>query len=145
IQLEGGRQQFRPVVMALTEKDILLFESVPWSRESWSMPLLTHPLLATRLFIGCSKCILIVQNFKLLMAKYFPLPYLSRLVHSGSARGSPSHSSDLVFATRTGTGRGIESHIFRVETHWDLSTWTRALVQGVHAAAEIIKEVSIGE
>lgn len=34
--------------MALTEKDILLFESVPWSRESWSMPLLTHPLLATR-------------------------------------------------------------------------------------------------
>ncbi|MEQ2207214.1 hypothetical protein XENOCAPTIV_008883 [Xenoophorus captivus] len=66
-----------------------------------------------------------------------------QLVHSGSARGSPSHSSDLVFATRTGTGRGIESHIFRVETHWDLSTWTRALVQGVHAAAEIIKEVSI--
>ncbi|XP_047202420.1 beta-2-syntrophin [Girardinichthys multiradiatus] len=114
IQLEGGRQQYRPEVMALTEKDILLFESVPWSRESWSMPLLTHPLLATR------------------------------LVHSGSARGSPSHSSDLVFATRTGTGRGIESHIFRVETHWDLSTWTRALVQGVHAAAEIIKEVSIG-
>uniref|UniRef100_A0A3Q2GG34 Syntrophin, beta 2 n=2 Tax=Cyprinodon variegatus TaxID=28743 RepID=A0A3Q2GG34_CYPVA len=114
IQLEGGRQQFRPVVMALTEKDILLFESVPWSRESWSMPLLTHPLLATR------------------------------LVHSGSARGSPSHGSDLVFATRTGTGRGIESHIFRVETHWDLSTWTRGLVQGVHAAAEIIKEVSIG-
>ncbi|KAF7225171.1 beta-2-syntrophin [Nothobranchius furzeri] len=114
IQLEGGRQQFRPLVMALTEKDILLFESVPWSRESWSMPVLTHPLLATR------------------------------LVHSGSAQGSPSQSSDLVFATRTGTGRGVESHIFRVETHWDLSTWTRALVQGVHAAAELIKEVSIG-
>ncbi|XP_061878341.1 beta-2-syntrophin [Entelurus aequoreus] len=114
VQLEGGRQQYRPVVMALTEKDILLFESVPWRRESWSMPLLTHPLLATR------------------------------LVHSGSARGSPSQGSDLVFATRTGTGRGIESHVFRVETHWDLSSWTRALVQGAHAAAELIKEVSIG-
>lgn len=48
VQLEGGRQQYKPVVMALTEKDILLFESVPWSRESWSIPLLTHPLLATR-------------------------------------------------------------------------------------------------
>lgn len=48
MQLEGGRQQYRPMVMALTEKDILLFESVPWSRESWSMPLFTHPLLATR-------------------------------------------------------------------------------------------------
>lgn len=114
VQLEGGRQQYRPLVMALTEKDILLFESVPWSRESWSVPLLTHPLLATR------------------------------LVHSGSARGSPAQGSDLVFATRTGTSRGIESHMFRVETHWDLSSWTRSLVQGAHAAAELIKEVSIG-
>ncbi|XP_026167457.1 beta-2-syntrophin [Mastacembelus armatus] len=114
VQLEGGRQQYRPVVMALTEKDILLFESVPWNRESWSMPLLTHPLLATR------------------------------LVHSGNARGSPAQGSELVFATRTGTSRGIESHIFRVESHWDLSSWTRALVQGAHAAAELIKEVSIG-
>lgn len=69
----------------------------------------------------------------------------SRLVHSGSARGSPAQSSELLFATRTGTGRGIESHIFRVETHWDLSSWTRAMVQGAHAAAELIKEVSIGE
>lgn len=69
----------------------------------------------------------------------------SRLVHSGNARGSPAQGSELVFATRTGTGRGIESHIFRVETHWDLSSWTRALVQGAHAAAELIKEVSIGE
>lgn len=115
VQLEGGRHQFRPIVMALTEKDILLFESVPWTREGWSVPLLTHPLLATR------------------------------LVHSGSARSSPSQGgADLVFATRTGTGRGIESHAFRVETHWDLSSWTRALVQGGHAAAELIKEVSIG-
>lgn len=114
VQLEGGRSQFRPIVMALTEKDILLFESVPWSREAWSTPLLTHPLLATR------------------------------LVHSGSARSSPAQGAELVFATRTGTGRGIQSHVFRVETHWDLSSWTRALVQGGHTAAELIKEVSIG-
>ncbi|XP_062317210.1 beta-2-syntrophin [Osmerus eperlanus] len=114
VQLDGGRHQFRPVVMALTEKDILLFESVPWSREAWSTPLLTHPLLATR------------------------------LVHSGSARSAPAQGAELVFATRTGTGRGIESHVFRVETTWDLSSWTRALVQGGHAAAELIKEVSIG-
>uniref|UniRef100_A0A671M5Z1 Beta-2-syntrophin n=1 Tax=Sinocyclocheilus anshuiensis TaxID=1608454 RepID=A0A671M5Z1_9TELE len=105
---------YRRVLMALTEKDLLLFQSVPWTYESWSSPLLTHPLLATR------------------------------LVHSGSVRSSPALGGDLVFATRTGTGRGIESHVFRVETHWDLSTWTRALVQGGHLAAELIKEVSIG-
>ena len=72
-------------------------------------------------------------------------PFLCRLVHSGSARSSPAQGADLVFATRTGTGRGIESHVFRVETHWDLSSWTRALVQGGHSAAELIKEISIGE
>lgn len=114
VQLGSGRQQLRPVVMAMTEKDVLLFQSVPWTREAWTMPLLTHPLLATR------------------------------LVHSGSARGSPSQGSELLFATRTGTARGVEAHVFRVETHWDLSSWTRALVQGVHSAAELIKEVSIG-
>lgn len=70
--------------------------------------------------------------------------FVCRLVHSGSVRSSPALGGDLVFATRTGTGRGIESHVFRVETHWDLSTWTRVLVQGGHSAAELIKEVSIG-
>ncbi|KAL4623570.1 beta-2-syntrophin [Arapaima gigas] len=114
VHLDGGRHQYRPVVMALTEKDIMLFESVPWTQEAWATPLLTHPLLATR------------------------------LVHSGSARSSPALGAELVFAIRTGTSQGIESHIFRVETHWDLSSWTRALVQGCHAAAELIKEVSIG-
>lgn len=47
-QLEGGRHQYRPVVMALTDKDILLFDSVPWTRDAWATPLLTYPLLATR-------------------------------------------------------------------------------------------------
>ncbi|XP_066505703.1 beta-2-syntrophin [Hoplias malabaricus] len=114
IPLDAGRHQFRPIVVAVTEKDILLFDSVPWTREAWSTPLITHPLLATR------------------------------LVHSGSSGTAPSSGADLLFCTRSGTSRGVESHVFRVETHWDLSSWTRALVQGCHAAAEIIKEVSIG-
>ncbi|GAB5582417.1 gamma-1-syntrophin isoform X1 [Prionailurus iriomotensis] len=66
------------------------------------------------------------------------------LVHSGSGCRSPSLGSDLTFATRTGSRQGIEMHLFRVETHRDLSTWTRILVQGCHAAAELIKEVSLG-
>lgn len=66
-------------------------------------------------------------------------------MHSGSGRRSPSLGSDLTFATRTGSRQGIEMHVFRVETHRDLSCWTRVLVQGCHAAAELIKEVSVGE
>ncbi|MBN3274347.1 VPS4A protein, partial [Polyodon spathula] len=113
IKLDGGRHQYKPVIMALTEKDILLYDSMPWTREAWASPTLSHPLLATR------------------------------LVHSGSARSSPALGSELAFATRTGTRHGIEGHLFRAETHWDLSTWTRMMVQGCHSAAELIKEVSM--
>ncbi|XP_072451840.1 beta-2-syntrophin isoform X1 [Chiloscyllium punctatum] len=112
-KVEGGRQHWKPVVVVLTDKDMLLYNSVPWNRDLWSSPTQSHPLLATR------------------------------LVHSGSARGSPSISSDLSFATRTGSRQGIEMHVFRVETHRDLSTWTRMLVQGCHSASELIKEVTL--
>ncbi|XP_043937956.1 beta-2-syntrophin [Protopterus annectens] len=113
VPAEGGRRQWKPLVMALTEKDILLYESMPWTREAWSNPYLTRPLLATR------------------------------LVHSGATRGSPSIGSELTFATRTGSPHGVDMHLFRVEMQRDLSSWTRMLVQGCHAAAELIKEVSL--
>ncbi|XP_042336588.1 beta-2-syntrophin [Sceloporus undulatus] len=113
-RLDGGRQQWRPVLLAMTEKDLLLYDSMPWMRDTWASPCHSYPLIATR------------------------------LVHSGSGRRSPCVGSDLTFATRTGSRQGIEMHIFRVETHRDLSSWTRILVQGCHAAAELIKEVSLG-
>ncbi|KAL4669224.1 hypothetical protein H8959_007778 [Pygathrix nigripes] len=113
-KLDGGRQQWRPVLMAVTEKDLLLYDCMPWTRDAWASPCHSYPLVATR------------------------------LVHSGSGCRSPSLGSDLTFATRTGSPQGIEMHLFRVETHRDLSSWTRILVQGCHAAAELIKEVSLG-
>ncbi|XP_068812043.1 beta-2-syntrophin isoform X2 [Struthio camelus] len=113
-RLDGGRQQWRPILMAVTEKDLLLYDCMPWTRDAWASPCHSYPLVATR------------------------------LVHSGSGRRSPSLGSELTFATRTGSRQGIEMHVFRVETHRDLSSWTRILVQGCHAAAELIKEVSVG-
>lgn len=66
----------------------------------------------------------------------------SSLVHSGPDRGSPHSGTELFFATRTGTRLGIEAHLFRVETTKDLSLWTRHIVNGCHASAEMIKEVT---
>ena len=53
--------------------------------------------------------------------------------------------SDLItFGTRCGTRNGVEIHVFRVETQRDLAYWSRALVQGSHGAAVLIKEVTCG-
>ena len=80
------------------------------------------------------------------MASFWsPLPLLlNRLVHSGPGKGSPQAAVDLSFATRTGTQQGIEAHLFRAEVSRDLSHWTRSIVQGTHASAELTAEVSTG-
>uniref|UniRef100_A0A8C5X5A2 Syntrophin beta 2 n=1 Tax=Malurus cyaneus samueli TaxID=2593467 RepID=A0A8C5X5A2_9PASS len=99
VRLDGGRQQWRPVLMAVTDKDLLLYDGMPWTRDAWASPCHSYPLVATR------------------------------LVHSGSGRRSPALGSELTFATRTGSRQGVEMHVFRVETHRDLS---------------LIKEVTVG-
>uniref|UniRef100_A0A667YLS2 Syntrophin, basic 1 n=1 Tax=Myripristis murdjan TaxID=586833 RepID=A0A667YLS2_9TELE len=109
---ESEKQCWKPVLVVVTEKDLLLYDSLPRGKEAWHSPAHTYPLLATR------------------------------LVHSGPERGSPHSGTELYFATRTGTRLGIEAHLFRTETTKDLSLWTRHIVNGCHASAEMIKEVT---
>ncbi|XP_055490691.1 beta-1-syntrophin isoform X1 [Leucoraja erinacea] len=109
---EADKKPWKPVLVVLTEKDMLLYPSMPRLKEAWLSPARTYPLLATR------------------------------LVHSGAGRDSPQPGADLSFATRTGTRQGIESHLFRVENNSSLSGWTRQIVQGCHKAVELIKEVT---
>ncbi|XP_067094087.1 beta-1-syntrophin isoform X1 [Osmerus mordax] len=109
---ESEKQHWKPVLVVVTEKDLLLYDSLPRMKEAWHSPTHAYPLLATR------------------------------LVHSGPDRGSPQPGLELSFATRTGTRLGIEAHLFRAETCKDLSLWTRHIVTGCHASAEMIKEVT---
>ncbi|XP_051921715.1 beta-1-syntrophin isoform X1 [Hippocampus zosterae] len=111
-QSESEKQCWKPLLVVVTEKDLLLYDSLPRSKEAWHSPAHTYPLLATR------------------------------LVHSGPDMSSPYSGTELFFATRTGTRLGIETHLFRAETSKDLSLWTRQIVNGCHASAEMIKEVS---
>lgn len=46
----------RPVLAVLTDKDLLLYPSLPESRESLSNPTKSHALIATRFM--CSHCLL---------------------------------------------------------------------------------------
>uniref|UniRef100_A0A8D0U7W3 PH domain-containing protein n=1 Tax=Sus scrofa TaxID=9823 RepID=A0A8D0U7W3_PIG len=107
-----GEKQWKPALVVLTEKDLLIYDSMPRRKEAWSSPVHTYPLLATR------------------------------LVHSGPGKGSPQAGMDLSFATRTGTRQGIETHLFRAETSRDLSHWTRSIVQGCHNSAELTTEIT---
>uniref|UniRef100_A0A8D0GTZ9 Syntrophin beta 1 n=1 Tax=Sphenodon punctatus TaxID=8508 RepID=A0A8D0GTZ9_SPHPU len=106
-----NEKHWKPALVVLTEKDLLMYDSMPRMKEAWFSPPHTYPLLATR------------------------------LVHSGPGKGSPQSGVDLSFATRTGTQQGIETHLFRAETGRDLSLWTRNIVQGCHNSAELITEV----
>ncbi|XP_055482354.1 beta-1-syntrophin [Psammomys obesus] len=107
-----SEKQWKPALVVLTEKDLLIYDSMPRRKEAWFSPVHSYPLLATR------------------------------LVHSGPGKGSPQAAMDLSFATRTGTKQGIETHLFRAEINRDLSHWTRSIVQGCHNSAELIVEIT---
>ncbi|XP_062315947.1 alpha-1-syntrophin [Osmerus eperlanus] len=102
----------RAVVAVLTERDLLLYPTLPDSRDSLSSPAKSHPLITTR------------------------------LVHSGPGKSSPLLDSELSFGLRTGTKQGVETHVFRVDSAKELSVWTHLLVEGCHNAAELIQEVT---
>ncbi|XP_078227246.1 alpha-1-syntrophin isoform X4 [Callithrix jacchus] len=103
-----------PTLALLTEKELLLYSSLPETREALSRPARTAPLIATR------------------------------LVHSGPSKGSVPYDAELSFALRTGTRHGVDTHLFSVESPQELAAWTRQLVDGCHRAAEGVQEVSTG-
>ena len=45
---DQGTPNWKPVFIALTDKDMLMYDTVPWSKEEWATPFQSHPLLATR-------------------------------------------------------------------------------------------------
>ncbi|XP_072540894.1 alpha-1-syntrophin [Salminus brasiliensis] len=108
--IEQGSE--RPVLAVLTDRDLLLYSSLPDSRESLNSPDKSHPLITTR------------------------------LVHSGPGKSSSVQDSELTFGLRLGTKQGVETHLFRVDTAKDLSTWSHLLVEGCHNAAELVQEVT---
>lgn len=48
LQTESEKQCWKPVLMMVTEKDLLLYDSLPRGRGAWQSPAHTYPLLATR-------------------------------------------------------------------------------------------------
>ncbi|NXK86562.1 SNTA1 protein, partial [Formicarius rufipectus] len=100
------------LLAVLTEKELLLYGSLPQSRDALGKPTHSYPLIATR------------------------------LVHSGPAKGSALYEAERSFALRAGSRLGVQTHLFSLESPRELALWTRLLVDGTHGAAELAQEVS---
>lgn len=48
LQTESEKECWKPVLVVVTEKDLLLYDSLPRGKEAWQSPAHTYPLLATR-------------------------------------------------------------------------------------------------
>ncbi|NXH36130.1 SNTA1 protein, partial [Myiagra hebetior] len=104
----------RNLLAVLTEKELLLYGSLPQSRDTLGKPTHSYPLIATR------------------------------LVHSGPAKGSALYEAERSFALRAGGRLGVQTHLFSLESPRELALWTRLLCWGcaTHGAAELAQEVS---
>ena len=60
---EQGKPTWKPVFIALTDKDLLMYDTAPWSKEEWATPFQSHPLLATR-YSDCNSSMVEVQYAK---------------------------------------------------------------------------------
>nr|CAD7449361.1 unnamed protein product [Timema bartmani] len=105
-------ERWQSVFAAVTERELRLYESAPWSPEAWGGPLHTCPLISTRYNTPVTAC----RKFMLV---------------------SSSRQTDMItFSVRCGTPEGVLTHHLRAETHRDLANWARALVQGSHNCAQ---------
>lgn len=49
-QTESERPRWKPVVVVVTDKDLMLYDSMTRMKENWLNPAHTYPLLSTRYY-----------------------------------------------------------------------------------------------
>nr|CAH8873612.1 unnamed protein product [Trichobilharzia regenti] len=117
---------WKPVFAALSDRDLLLYDTAPTSKEEWANPVQAHPLIATR-----------VVPIDLRKSNLNDLGTQNEI-------GRRHPPADMVtFLTRTGSKHGVESHTFAVSNQEDLITWSNAIIEGAHMAVAAAQEVVI--
>ncbi|CAG2166614.1 unnamed protein product [Oppiella nova] len=123
--------KWNPVFLAVTERDLLFYDLVPWTREAWAVPVHTFPLLHIRLVHNNS------SNLGLTMS--------SKSTNSGGALIIPGVTDVITFTLRLGTRLGIDCRTMRAESHRDLANWAKHIVQASYKTAIALKEICFGE
>lgn len=157
----------------MTDRELRLYESAPWSPEAWSAPVELCPLIATRLvfvfvflsylkmnlrdalLVSCRNSPQLLWklchlcgffNKKIVYEKYSRLRRIRNNMNFISFRSlvNSSRQSDLItFSVRCGTSEGVVTHHLKVETHRDLANWARTIVQGCHTSVMLQRELSM--
>ncbi|XP_074603142.1 syntrophin-like 1 isoform X2 [Brevipalpus obovatus] len=120
VQDQSGKVQNRPVFMAVTSRDVLLYDLVPWTKEAWAVPVHSFSLIHTRLARTIRP-----SSMGSKIAAFNP-------VFNGGC--------GIDFTLRIGTRQGVEVKVFRTETYRDLSKWARHIVHGAHLTILAMKE-----
>lgn len=56
-------ENWQPIFVALTDRDLLLYDTAPWSIDGWTKPSARIPLLMTRYSSSCSFSIRVTNEF----------------------------------------------------------------------------------
>ncbi|OWA53582.1 Beta-1-syntrophin [Hypsibius exemplaris] len=118
-----GMTQLKPVFAALTDKQFMVFDSVPWTKEEWATPGFSCELIATRVL-------------------HSPTGSRNNTISRTLKGDSHAGETPITFQLRIGTRHGIEYHVFKLETCRDLSSWVKSVIQGTFRAVELTEEVS---
>lgn len=111
--------------MAVTSREIFFYDSIPWTKEAWSLPVHIFPLIHTRL----------VQT---------PSSLFSNSLKSTDGFFVSKINELITFTLRIGTRQGVEIHVMKTESRRDLSKWARQIIQRAHLASLAMKEASFG-
>ncbi|KAG5444082.1 Beta-2-syntrophin [Clonorchis sinensis] len=115
---------WKPVFAALSDRDLLLYDTAPTTKEEWANPSQAHPLIATRL----------VRTAE----------HHNGTGESDNPKFAPQPPGDmLTFSTRTGSKHGVETHTFAVLTAGDWNIWCQSIIDGAHMAVAAAREVVI--
>lgn len=131
----GAVSHWHPIFVAVTDRDLLFYDLVPWTKEAWAVP---------------------VSAVALIHCRFVPSRGFTSTSTSGAGAGgsgtlySPSRDPltgrrVITFALRIGTLLGVEVRVLRCETHRDLANWSQSIRDGIYRAVVHTREIQFSK
>jgi beta-syntrophin len=127
LSLSKSQFQSKLTLLASTNDSLMLYDQIPQTVDDWLQPLITYPLLITRL---------VTQPFN-----------LNTSINNRSLAEISTDENEnccYYFLTRHGTSRGVFSHLFKCYSRSDFLKWCQLIEKQKQAAVSSVKHVDFG-